>query len=74
MPSSDGKTSSKFVCYTPWGFAVSLMYGMGLMLNIFHLVVLLKLPSLRKTSGQAVLVHIRLSDIAIAVTRMVYEV
>ena len=53
---------------------MSLMYGMGLMLNIFHLVVLLKLPSLRKTSGQAVLVHIRLSDIAIAVTRMVYEV
>ena len=74
MPSGDGKTSGGFVCYTRWGFALSLTYGMGLMLNIFHLVVLLKLPSLRRTSNQAVLVHITLSDIAIAVTRMVYYV
>ena len=72
MPSSDVETNGQVVCYTPWGFAVSLTYGMGLILNVLHLVVLLKLPSLRKTSNRTVLVHITLSDIAIAVTRMVH--
>ena len=69
---SDEKASGGFSCFTEWGVVLSLTYGAGLVLNVLHLVVLLTLPSLKKTANQTVLVHITLSDIAIAVTRTLY--
>ena len=55
-------------CYTAWGVGISTLSSLSLLINIFHLVIIGKMKSLKDRPYKLILIHITLGDIETALT------
>ena len=55
-------------CYTDWGVGIATLSSFSLLINIFHLVIISKMKSLKDRPYKLILIHITLGDICTALT------
>ena len=55
-------------CYTDWGVGIATLSSLSLLINIFHLVIIGKMKSLKDRPYKLILIHITLGDIGTALT------
>ena len=60
---TDSKEEINFGCYSNWGVSIATISAVTLVMNIFHLIIIIRMRKLKGRPYRLILVHITLADI-----------